>query len=63
MRPAFDTYPYLWTDDGSLRDVYVQQMGPKQWERFDSLVRKYEIAYSFDGSHAQFPRSQALLAN
>ena len=63
MRPAFDTFPYLWTDDGSLRDVYVQHMGPKQWERFDSLVRKYELAYSFDGSYAQFPGSQTLLAN
>jgi len=63
MRPVFDTSPYLWADDGSLRDVFVQQMGPRQWEQFDSLVRKYELAYSFDGSHAQFPGSQALFAN
>ena len=63
MRPVFDTSLYLWTDDGSLRDVYIQQMGQKQWERFDSLVRKYELAYSFDGTPAPFPGSQALFAN
>lgn len=63
MRPVFDASPYLWTYDGCLRDVYIQQMGPKQWERFDSLVRKYELAYSFDGSQAQFPGRQALFAN
>ncbi|MYM67023.1 hypothetical protein GTP45_09300 [Pseudoduganella sp. FT55W] len=63
MRPVFDASPYLWADDGSLRDVYIQQMGSKHWERFDSLVSKYELSYSFDGAHAQFPGSQAVFAN
>lgn len=63
MRPVFDTSSYLWADDGSLRDVYIQQMGPKYWERFDLLVSKYELSYSFDGDHAQFPGSQAVFAN
>jgi hypothetical protein len=63
MRPIFNASTDLWTDDGSLRDVYVHQIGAQHWERFDSLVRRYEFAYSFDGNQAPFPGSRAIFTN
>lgn len=63
MRPIFNTSIDLWTDDGSLRDVYIHQMGPQHWERFDSLVRRYELVYRFDGNQAPFPGIRAIFTN
>lgn len=38
-------------------------MRPQHWERFDLLVRRYELAYSFYGSNALFPGSQAIFTD
>lgn len=62
MRPLLDT-SHLLAGDGSLRDGYIHQRGPEQWERFDLLIRQYELCYSFDGRHARFPGNLAVWAN
>ncbi|NRR34295.1 hypothetical protein HSX11_29415 [Oxalobacteraceae bacterium] len=63
MRPEFNTHSDLWADDGSLRDVYIQDMQLQNWDRFDSLLRHHELAYSFDGKPACFPGSRAIFSN
>lgn len=63
MRPAFDDIAGLWHRDGSLRDIYVQDMMAGHWERFDRLLGGYARTYTFDGTPCPFPGSRAALAN
>jgi hypothetical protein len=63
MRPKFDDVSGLWTSDGSLRDIYVQDTGVLQWDRFDRLVGQYKYTYSFDGTSLPFPGARNALAN
>lgn len=63
MRPGLNTLPDLWTDDGSLRDIYVQRMEAYHWELFDTLLRHYTFTYAFEGNFAPFPGSRQIFAN
>lgn len=63
MRPNFDDIAGLWECDGSLRDIYVQNMEALHWNRFDRLLNRYKYTYSFDGKALPFPGSHNVLGN
>ncbi|WP_338763038.1 hypothetical protein [Massilia sp. METH4] len=63
MRPDFHEIEGLWERDGSLRDIYVQDMAAVHWNRFDQLLSQYIYSYSFDGVAAPFPGSHSVLGN
>lgn len=63
MRPNFNDIAGLWEQDGSLRDVYVQNTNAVHWDRFDLLLNQYKCTYSFDGTALPFPGSRSVLEN
>ena len=63
MRPEFANSGDLWIDDGTFRDIYLQNMTPRHWQLFDEFVRQYQSEYSVDGGPAPFPGSAAIFAN
>jgi hypothetical protein len=63
MRPKFHDVEELWERDGSLRDIFVQNMKQQHWDRFDLLLQQYQCTYRFDGVSLPFPGSRSVLAN
>lgn len=63
MRPNFYDIAWVWERDGSLRDIYVQNIGSLHWNSFDRLLNQYKCTYSFDGVTQPFPGSLSVLAN
>jgi len=63
MRPDFNAVCYLWNDDGSLRDIYVQRLRLEHWVCFDSLIDSCNAEYAVDGIVTPYPGSAAIFAN
>ena len=56
-------YQHAFHQDGSLRDIYVQNLTVDHWEKFLDFVRSsgFVLRYSRDGEAAQLPASAAAL--
>ena len=54
-------YQRAFHQDGSLRDIYVQNVNVDHWEKFFDFVRSsdFGLRYSRDGEAAQLPSSAA----
>ena len=54
-------YQHAFHQDGSLRDIYIQNVNVEHWERFFDFVRSscFELRYFRDGEAAQLPPSAA----
>lgn len=63
MRPNFHDVGGLWDRNGSLRDIYVQNMETVHWERFERMIAECECRYTFDGVPLPFPGTRSVLAN
>jgi hypothetical protein len=63
LRPQFDDIPGLWTCDGSLRDVYIQNIDASDWYKFIAVLEEYPFKYSFDGIELPLPNISDILAD
>ncbi|MES2934214.1 MAG: hypothetical protein V4805_12095 [Pseudomonadota bacterium] len=61
--PSIADVPHLWSQDGSLRDVYFVNTTLAHWERFLAFVRNSTNQYSFDGEEADLPPIEEIFAN
>ena len=63
LLPSIADVPYLWSQDGSLRDVYFVGTTPAHWKSFLAFVRNSTNQYSFDGEETDLPPIEEIFAN
>ena len=55
--------PDLWSQDGSLRDVYFVETTLAHWSSFLNFVGNRTNPYSFDGEAAELPSIEEIFGN
>lgn len=62
-RPAYDEVSGLWEIEGSLRDVYVLQTDPSDWEKLMEFGASFSLTYTFDGTKCALPNVDSVFSN
>ena len=60
-RPDFNQPPELWLVDGSLRDVYIQDVTASDWKSLLDQALESTHEYSRDGEVRNIPEAAAIL--
>ncbi|MBD9361788.1 hypothetical protein [Methylomonas fluvii] len=63
LLPSIADVPHLWSQDGSLRDVYFVGTTLAHWKRFLAFVRNSKNHYAFDGEETSLPSIEEIFAN
>lgn len=61
--PQIADVPYLWSRDGSLRDVYFVGTTLAHWKSFLTFIRHNTNKYSFDGEALVLPSVEEIFSN
>ncbi|MEL4181516.1 hypothetical protein [Roseateles sp. PN1] len=62
-RPAYGEVLGLWEIEGSLRDIYIPQVGLFDWKKLLELSSRFICTYTFDGATSAPPEVESIFSN